>query len=116
MSTTHSKANCRRYPRQTVRILVDYLASGLMGSEYATTLGAGGVFIEADPPLTRGSALKVRFRLPGAEDLHVIEGKVVWSHTGSAYGAPLQAPGFAVQFTDNVAVAKLARELEDFHA
>jgi len=112
--STRTKANTRRYRRQTVRILVDFMADGSHGSEYATTLGAGGLFIESDPPLEAGQRLKVRFRLPDAETMHVIEGKVAWNRPAHASGGPVLAPGFAVQFTDNVAIAALARELEDF--
>ena len=108
------KRNLRRHPRQTVRILVDFIAGGVTGSEYATTLGAGGVFIEAVAPLEPGRAVKVRFRLPGAEELHDIEGKVAWSCGGPVPGGPVHASGFAVQFSDPVGIAKLARELEDY--
>ena len=69
----------RKHRRRTVRILVDYSSPAGVQCEYATTLGAGGLFIESEEPLPRGTPLKVRFRLPGGEGVHEIDGNVgVW--------------------------------------
>ncbi len=46
-----SKPNNRRHRRQTVRILVDYRSDRGVCCDYATTLGAGGLFIECEEPL-----------------------------------------------------------------
>jgi uncharacterized protein (TIGR02266 family) len=73
-------------------------------------LGAGGLFIQSDEPLRRGTQLKMRFKLPGCERLHEIEGRVVWSRPPSE-GDP-HAPGMGVQFTDRYASALLAHDLE----
>lgn len=100
----------RRFRRRTVRILVDYQAAGPPCCEYATTLGAGGMFIESDEPLRSGTALKVRFRLPEAEALHDIEARVAWCIAGDDAGV---VPGMGIEFTDAVAAARLARELEN---
>lgn len=98
----------RRFRRRTLRVLVDFVAEGGVRCEYATTLGAGGMFIETDEPLPAEAALKARFRLPGSDAVHEIEGRVVWSQPGGGR----QAPGMGIEFTDAVAVAALARELE----
>jgi uncharacterized protein (TIGR02266 family) len=100
----------RRYRRLTVRLLVDFATSAGVRCEYATTLGAGGLFVESDEPLAVGSQLKVRFRLPGREALHEIEGRVAWSQPAGADAR--RAPGMGVEFTDAVAISRLARELE----
>ena len=102
----------RRFRRLTVRLLVDFVAGGGLRCEYATTLGAGGLFIECEEPLPAGTALKVRFRLPGGEQLHEIEGRVCWVQAPSADAT--RAPGMGVEFTDAVAIAALARALERF--
>jgi hypothetical protein len=52
-----SNDNARRHRRQTVRILVDYLSDRGVGCDYATTLGAGGLFIECEEPLPMGSVV-----------------------------------------------------------
>ena len=103
--------NHRRFRRLTVRILVDYAADGPMRCDYATTLGAGGLFIETDELVAPGTPLKMRFRLPGGEDLHELEGRVAWKRGGTP-GA-IYAPGMGVQFTDSIGSSKLAAELED---
>jgi type IV pilus assembly protein PilZ len=105
--------NNRRFRRRTVRILVDYQSDSGVRCDYATTLGAGGVFIESDDPLPSGSRVKLRFRLPAGEELHEIEARVAWVRGGPGGAPDLHAPGMGVQFTDSIGTAKLARELED---
>jgi len=94
-----------------MRVLVDYPGPEGMRCEYATTLGAGGLFIESDEPLPAGSLVKVRFRLPGREPLHEIEGRVVWAH-GAGRDPAGKSPGMGVAFLDAQATAELARSLE----
>lgn len=106
-----SSSEQRRFRRLTVRVLVDYWASGAPRSEYATTLGAGGLFIETHELLNPGTLLKLRFRLPGGDELHELSGKVVWRR-GHEPGT-LYAPGMGVQFSDAVGAAKVARDLDD---
>jgi uncharacterized protein (TIGR02266 family) len=100
----------RRYRRLTVRVLVEYESHDGLHSDPATTLGAGGIFIETDEPQAERSPLKVRFRLPGGTVLHDIEGRVVWRRRPEDPGQ--HAPGMGIEFTDRGAAAKLARELE----
>ena len=100
----------RRFRRMTVRLLVDFATSAGPRCEYATTLGAGGLFIESDEPLRPGTPFKVRFRLPGRELLHVIEARVAWWQPPGT--DPSRAPGMGVEFTDAVAISQLARELD----
>jgi uncharacterized protein (TIGR02266 family) len=107
----------RRFRRRLLRVLVDYHARGGPCCEYATTLGAGGLFIETDAPLVPGTLLRVRFRVPGGSALHVIEGRVTWQHRAEAARAgDLRASGMGIEFTDAGAAAALARELEELDA
>jgi len=46
----------RRFRRRTVRVLVEYLSDAGLCRETATTLGAGGLFIESQQPLPKGTA------------------------------------------------------------
>ena len=103
----------RRFRRRTVRILVDYQAYDGIRCEYATTLGAGGLFIETEAPSPPDSRLKLRFRLADDLALHEIEGRVVWVRPAADEG-PAHSPGMGVQFTDSVGCSALARDLEDF--
>jgi len=106
--------NTRRYRRQTLRIMVDYVTEWGVCCDYATTLGAGGMFIETDEPLTQGSVIKARFRLPRGEELHEVEGRVVWRRNPSQHGEAVSSGGAGIKFTDKLAISKLARELEDY--
>ena len=103
----------RRFRRQTVRVLVDYVSDRGVTCDYATTLGAGGLFLESEDLLDCGASIKMRFRLPRGEVLHEVEGRIVWARAG-ARGDTMHAPGMGVQFTDRAASAKLARDLEDW--
>ncbi len=101
----------RRHRRQTVRILVDYQSDHEVRCEYATTLGAGGLFIESEEPLPVGTILKLRFRLPHSEELHELEGRVSWNRDAKT-GDRSVAPGMGVQFTSPSIAGALARELD----
>ena len=102
----------RRFRRRTVRVLVDYQVAGSVRCEYATTLGAGGMFVETEDPLPPGTQLKTRFRLPGREVLHEVQGRVAWTLPAEAGSGANRVPGMGVEFVDAVAAATLARELE----
>ena len=102
----------RRFRRRTVRVRVEYAIGDEQRSDWATTLGAGGMFIETEDPTRAGSRLKARFALPGGE-FHEIEARVVWVMAGAEAGSsPARAPGVGIEFTDAVAASLLAHELE----
>jgi Tfp pilus assembly protein PilZ len=103
----------RRFRRIAVRILIDYVSDKNMCCDYATTMGAGGLFVETDDPPEIGHTLKMRFHLPNGEELHEIEGRVVWQSKLTSKDGQIHAPGFGVKFSEGPATAKLARELED---
>jgi Tfp pilus assembly protein PilZ len=113
--TERSKANTRRHRRQTVRMLVDYQCGEGVRCDYATTLGAGGMFLQTDLVMSRGDTVKVRFRIPGGELLHEFEARVTWYHSAKQESdGSVCTPGVGLQFTDPSAATALARELEDF--
>jgi uncharacterized protein (TIGR02266 family) len=108
--SARDQSDRRRFRRRTVRVLVEYLSDAGLCCDTATTLGAGGLFIETDHPLPEGSAIKLAFQLPGSHTRHEIEGVVAWSHRPS--GDAAGAMGMGVEFNDRVASARLARELQ----
>jgi uncharacterized protein (TIGR02266 family) len=113
MSPTPPRTNKRRFRRRAVRVLVDFHGGAGIRYEYATTLGAGGLFIATEELLPVGSPLKLRLRLPGGEAIHEIEARVAW-HQEAAAGEPgIRAPGMGIEFVDAVAASALARELEE---
>lgn len=102
----------RRFRRQGLRILVDYQCEGGLHCDYATSISAGGIFIETEEFLPLDSHIKIRFRLPGGDTLHELEGQICWRNDNSGDG-PRQAPGLGVAFTVGDPTDTLVRELED---
>jgi Tfp pilus assembly protein PilZ len=102
----------RRFRRQGLRVLVDYSCDGGVHCDYATSISAGGLFIETESILPLQSTVKLRFRLPNGGTLHEIEGRVCWANDLSKDG-PQQAPGFGIAFASSEASVALGRELED---
>ena len=100
----------RRFRRRTVRILVEYRSETGLRRETATTLGAGGLFVETDAPIAEGSLLKLCFQVSEAGSCHEIEGRVAWSK-GIADGT-VGTPGMGIEFVDRAACKRLAAELE----
>ena len=108
--SARDQSDRRRFRRRTVRVLVEYLSDTGLCCDTATTLGAGGLFIETDHPLPEGSTIKLAFQLPGSDTRHEIEGTVAWSHRPS--GGAVGAVGMGVEFGDRVASTRLAREIQ----
>jgi Tfp pilus assembly protein PilZ len=109
--TSISDQSKRQFRRRTVRILVEYRSDTGLRRETATTLGAGGLFIETDAPVAEGSLLKLRFQVSEAGPYHEIEGRVAWSK-GIAEGV-VGAPGMGVEFASRAACKRLAAELDE---
>ncbi len=105
-----SELATRRWRRCTASLDVVYTAIDGAGVARATTLGAGGLFVRTDAAPPEGSALRVRFRLPGAPSLHEMEARVAWVLPPSEAGP--HAPGMGVAFTDPRQIAALASALE----
>jgi uncharacterized protein (TIGR02266 family) len=101
----------RRYQRRTVRVHVDYVSETDTRRDTATTLGPGGLFVQTDRPLPRGSSVELRFRLPGRDWVHEIQGRVSWCRPPAESGS--YASGMGIQFTDRIAAALLAQDLRD---
>jgi uncharacterized protein (TIGR02266 family) len=109
MTTSETKRQ-RHYRRRTVRVLVEYVSDAGVCCDTATTLGAGGMFIQTDAPLAIDSTIKLSFELPGGSLRHEFEGRVVWANR------PLQgasgAPGMGISWNDPRASQRLANEIE----
>jgi len=106
---TVARETTRRFRRRTLRVFVEYLCETGLCCDPATTLGAGGLFVETESPQREGTPLKLRFRLPGSGITHEIEGRVAWARRPGS--ADQHASGMGIEFTDRAASAELAREL-----
>ena len=93
-----------------MRVDVEYEAPDGPRVDPATTLGAGGLFIETEDPLDAGSEVKLCFTLPAGGQTFEIEGRVVWRRRpGDPHG---HANGMGIEFTDRANAFALALELE----
>jgi uncharacterized protein (TIGR02266 family) len=111
--TASAQPQTRRFRRRTLRVRVELDLNGATREEWATTLGAGGLFLETAEPIRVGTRLRLRFRLPGGRTLHELDGRVVWAMAARpGAGSPAPSPGIGVEFTDVAATAALAHELE----
>jgi uncharacterized protein (TIGR02266 family) len=112
--SAHARPQTRRFRRRTLRLRAEVELEGATREEWATTLGAGGLFLETSNVLRPGTRLRLRFRLPGGQQLHELDGRVVWVTTASPSGGDHPAPsaGMGIEFTDVAATATLAHELD----
>jgi uncharacterized protein (TIGR02266 family) len=99
----------RRFRRRTVRISVRYAVQDVERCDVATTLGAGGLFVQTARPLPRGTRLVVRFCLPGSDRVHELPGRVVFAHEPAGEGS---SAGMGIEFTDAHGIAQLAHAIE----
>ena len=96
----------RRFRRRTLRVRVRLVwADGSLES-WATTLGAGGMYVPTEAPLATGTDLVAHFSLNDSGADHAIQSQVAWSVRD-----PKGTPGMGLTFHDQVARARLAREL-----
>ena len=112
MTDSHAQNRSRRrHRRQTLRVMVEYLSDSGPRRETATTLGAGGLFIDTDSPSPEGALLKLRFQLSPDGEIFELEGRVAWARlvTDGAAGTA----GMGLEFTDRASVKKLGRELDN---
>ncbi len=102
----------RRWRRRTVRITVRWDAAGDEREDLATTLGAGGLFIDTPVPLPRDARLRVRFRLAHSSEEIDAPARVVFVHR-PAEGSGRGKPGMGIEFVESSVVSRLARLLGD---
>ena len=112
MSPSLPRKRERRFRRRPVRLLVDFQGDTGVRCEYATTLGAGGLFIETEEPAEIGTPIRVRFRLPESGQVHEIEGRVAWHRRATPEAPITRAPGMGIEFVDAAAAAALERDLD----
>jgi len=95
----------------TVRIRIDY--DSVHGSESgtATTLGAGGLFIESEHPPPAGSRVRLRFHLREGGSEYDVEGRVVWTSARADQQRESSSVGFGAQFADPLSASVIAGEL-----
>jgi uncharacterized protein (TIGR02266 family) len=109
MSEEHRR-KLRRYRRRPVRVLVEYFSDAGLCCDTATTLGAGGMFIQTHEPLPVDAPIKLSFQLPDSDTRHTFEGRVVWANPPQP--GSIGAPGMGIEFNDRRVSQLLAQEIE----
>lgn len=102
----------RRWRRRTVRLTVRWNVGDAVHEDLATTLGAGGLFIDTAEPLPRDARLLVSFAFGDSPEPIDAPARVVFVHR-PAGAAGRGRPGMGIEFTDASIVSRLARLLGD---
>lgn len=87
----------RVYPRQPIRIKVDFTSSDSVQSVFALNISAGGIFLSTHRPLPCGSRVVLQLSLPNLDSTVEVLGEVVWSnaHQDGQIGFP---EGMGIKF------------------
>ena len=109
----------RKFPRILVRALVDYESPDTYLYDYSTDLSEGGIFIQTDKPLSKGTPLKIRFTLPNVDKVFEVKAKVAWlNQERLKKGKPSKKlpQGMGIQFdmmdeADRAEITKYIREV-----
>ena len=102
----------RRWRRRTVRLRVRWRDGETIREDFATTLGAGGLFVDTAEPPPRDTRLLVSFALGDSVEAIEAPARVVFVHE-PAGAAGRGKPGMGIEFTDASVVSRLARLLGD---
>ncbi len=83
----------RQHTRLPIALEVHYRTAGAFLVAYSVNLSKGGIFVEAETPMPLGTALTLKFNVPGVGPLEV-NGLVAWTRPASE-GKPA---GMGVEF------------------
>ncbi len=97
--------------RLDVELDIDLSTYGPYFLSKLKNISSGGAFIQTKELQSIGTEIKLRFRLPGEENLIEAKGKVAWVYTQPGKTRP-NASGIGVQFTDISEGARL--RIQDF--
>ncbi len=78
--------------------MVEYESTEDFLVDYTANLSVGGMFIVTDKPLSRGTRLRMSFRLPGGEETIEATGVVRWAVQPSS-SEPMR-PGMGISFEE----------------
>jgi uncharacterized protein (TIGR02266 family) len=87
----------RASARVTLGIPVSYRQGQTLSGALTLNIGKGGLAIRTMSPLSAGTSLQVRFRLPGMQDDIDAAGRVAWSNRKVGMGIQFEAIDAAAQ-------------------
>ena len=93
-----SEQERRSYERFEAELSVDWSCGEHFLFSYITNISQMGIFIRSDDPPRLGTALRLRFALPGEPPLE-LSGVVTWINPLRADGRNVN-PGMGVRFTE----------------
>jgi uncharacterized protein (TIGR02266 family) len=89
----------RQFPRLGMGIYVKYSdREGNICEGIASTIGGGGLFIEALRPLSEGIETRLEFSLPASQKVIKARAKVVWAR--KSFVQKFFYPGMGIQFVE----------------
>jgi uncharacterized protein (TIGR02266 family) len=86
----------RRDSRIGLKVPVDYSSVDDFFSEFTANINEGGMFVQMEKPPELDTEVHLQFRLPGADQPILVNGRVAWIRNGED-GEP---SGFGVEFND----------------
>ena len=86
----------RSSPRADLVVRVDYQTTDALFSEFARDINEGGLFVETDTPPPAGTSVELEFKLPGADQLIEVLGRVVRTVEGDSG----ETNGMGIEFDD----------------
>lgn len=95
----------REYPRQPIKIRVDFTSDDSVQSVFSLNISAGGIFLASQKPLPPGSRVVLHLNLPSLEGAVEVLGEVVWNnlHHEDNNGLP---EGMGIRFLNLDALVK----------
>ena len=84
----------RRDRRVGLKVPVDYSSVDDFFSGFSANINEGGIFVQMEKPPELDSEVHLQFRLPGADEPILVNGRVAWTRSGED-GEPA---GFGVEF------------------
>ncbi|NOT28610.1 MAG: response regulator [Acidobacteria bacterium] len=96
--------NRRLSPRVAMGVSVSYRVGNMIAAAVTLNVSTGGLAVRTTSPLDKGTALKVKFRLPGGKEIDA-ECTVVWTDRRSGMGWRFTK----IDATDQAALADFVR-------
>ncbi len=83
--------------RIPINLLVDYRTEGHYLFDFCKDLGTGGVFIQTNSPLPKGSTIDLTFTIPDSKETLRTKGEIIWVQQSGCQRSD-QTAGMGVEF------------------
>ncbi len=93
---SHPGSDRRRDSRVGLKVPVDYSSVDDFFSEFSANINEGGIFVQMEKPPELDTEVHLQFRLPGADQPILVNGRVAWTRSGEDG----ESAGFGVEFQE----------------